>query len=84
MRTASTCPSYCIPDPTITGLRHVNGSGPSNRTGVPDSIAKTCHLWHHMGMAFTRLVEIVGTELVWDTVLLLAGDVGPTHVNPCR
>ena len=44
-------------------------------------IATIYHLWHYTRMNFARLLEIVGDEPVFDTGLLLAGDVAPGAVR---
>lgn len=47
----------------------------------PHFVAIICHLWHTIRMEFPRLLEIVGREPVFETGLLLAGDVDPTNVR---
>jgi len=44
-------------------------------------VAVICHLWHVIRMEFERLLEIVGDEPVFETGLLLAGDVNPANVR---
>jgi len=49
--------------------------------GLLENIAITCHSWYDIGMKFEELVEIVGAEPVFETGLLLAGDVDPADVR---
>jgi len=44
-------------------------------------IAIICHLWHIIGMEFTNLIEIASDEPVFETGLLLAGEVDPVDVR---
>jgi len=44
-------------------------------------VAIICHLGHNMRMEFKHLIEIVGDEPVFETGLLLAGEVGPGNVR---
>lgn len=44
-------------------------------------VAVICHLWYIIRMEFERLLEIVGDEPVFETGLLLAGDVNPANVR---
>ena len=48
---------------------------------LADSIAIICHLWQDIRMEFDRLLEIVGNEPLFETALLLAGDVNPTNIR---
>jgi predicted transcriptional regulator of viral defense system len=45
------------------------------------TIAITCHLWHNIAMEFVKLLEIVGDKPIFETGLLLAGDVNPADVR---
>jgi predicted transcriptional regulator of viral defense system len=45
------------------------------------SVAVICHLWHNIRMELRHLLEIVGDEPVFETGLLLAGDVDPANVR---
>jgi predicted transcriptional regulator of viral defense system len=44
-------------------------------------VAIICHLWHTICMEFSELLEVVGQEPVFETGLLLAGDVDPDNVR---
>ncbi len=44
-------------------------------------VAIICHLWYVISMEFEKLLEIVGDEPVFETGLLLAGDVNPAHIR---
>ena len=44
-------------------------------------IAIICHLWYITRMELTRLIALVGNEPVFETGLLLAGDVDPAHIR---
>ncbi len=55
--------------------------GESSSLGGPHSIASTCHLGYIGAMRFEELLEIVGNEPVFETGLLLAGDVDPADVR---
>ena len=44
-------------------------------------IATTCHIWHNKHMKFERLLTLVGEQPLFETGLLLAGDVDPAHVQ---
>ncbi len=45
------------------------------------TVALTCHLWYHNRIKSERLIEIVGDEPVFETGLLLAGDVDRANVR---
>jgi predicted transcriptional regulator of viral defense system len=45
------------------------------------SVAIFCHLWYLTRMEFTNLVKIAGEEPVFETGLLLSGNVDPTDVR---
>ena len=56
--------------------------GSTIRHSIPrTSIAVIWHQWQNTAMEFERLIEIVGDEPVFETGLLLAGDVYPNHVR---
>jgi predicted transcriptional regulator of viral defense system len=40
-----------------------------------------CEIWHILGMKFTRLLEIVGDDPLFETGLLLAGQVQPDEIR---
>ena len=44
-------------------------------------VAIICHLWYNTRMEFERLLEIVGDEPIFETSLLLAGDVAPANTR---
>jgi predicted transcriptional regulator of viral defense system len=44
-------------------------------------VAIICHLWYNIRMEFERLLEIVGDEPIFETSLLLAGDVDPANTR---
>ena len=44
-------------------------------------VAVICHIWYITRMELTRLIALVGDEPVFETGLLLAGDVDPAHVR---
>jgi hypothetical protein len=44
-------------------------------------VALICHLWHNIGVEFSNLVKLVGDEPVFETGLLLAGDVDANDVR---
>ena len=46
-----------------------------------DCIAVSCHKWQVAAMRFAELVELVGDELVFDSSILLAGDVDAGDVR---
>ncbi len=48
---------------------------------IPYFIAVIYHIWYINDMEFERLLKIVGDEPVFETGLLLAGDVKPTYVR---
>lgn len=48
---------------------------------VHKSIAITCQLWYVNRMEFTELLEIVGEEPLFETGLLLSGDVQPKDIQ---
>jgi predicted transcriptional regulator of viral defense system len=45
------------------------------------SVAIICHLWYLIRMEFANLVKIVGEEPVFETGLILSGNVDPTDVR---
>ena len=51
------------------------------RTNSRQHIALTCQEWQNTAMDFNRLVEIVGDEPIFETGLLLAGEVDPDQVR---
>ena len=44
-------------------------------------VAISCHLWYIIGMELGDLIRVVGDEPVFETSLLLAGDVDPCDVR---
>jgi hypothetical protein len=44
-------------------------------------IAVICHFWYYIAMKFSRLLEIVKDEPVFETGLLLAGPVDPANIR---
>ncbi len=44
-------------------------------------IAAICHLWHNSYMKFDQLLALVGSQPLFETSLLLAGDVDPNDVR---
>lgn len=46
-----------------------------------NSVAASCHSWHPLAMKFDHLLQIVGEEPVFETGLLLAGDVDPRDIQ---
>ncbi|OQA21628.1 MAG: hypothetical protein BWY63_01192 [Chloroflexi bacterium ADurb.Bin360] len=56
---------------------------PNNSSHAPGikSIALICHSWYAWRMEFARLLEIVGDAPVFETGLLLAGEVNPDDVR---
>src|SRR5574337_159426 len=44
-------------------------------------IATSCHLWHNIAMEFAKLVKLAADEPVFETGLLLAGNVDPRDVR---
>jgi predicted transcriptional regulator of viral defense system len=54
-----------------TGLAAANGK----------MVALICHLWQNSRMEFQELLRIVGDEPLFETGLLLAGDVNPDNVR---
>jgi predicted transcriptional regulator of viral defense system len=59
------------------GLRHRD----ENLNGFAKFIAVTCQLWYIATMRFGDLLKIVGDEPVFETSLLLAGEVNPADVR---
>lgn len=45
------------------------------------SMALTCHSWYNNRMKFEQLLAAVGDEPVFETGLLLAGEVDPSDVR---
>ena len=45
------------------------------------TIAISCHLWYFIVMKFSELIKIVGDEPVFETGLLLTGEVDPANVR---
>jgi len=46
-----------------------------------ESVAIICLSWHIVSMEFANLLKIVGEEPVFETSLLLAGEVDPADVR---
>ncbi len=57
------------------------GGGGLTATSSGKLIATSCHLWYLIAMEFNNLVRIVGDEPVFETSLLLAGNVDPADVR---
>jgi predicted transcriptional regulator of viral defense system len=47
----------------------------------PTFVATICHLWHNNYMKFEELLEIVGDQPLFETGLLLAGNMDPNDVR---
>jgi predicted transcriptional regulator of viral defense system len=54
---------------------------PLNHKGNFIFIATICHLWHNTYMKFGQLLTLVGEQPLFETDLLLAGDVDPNDVR---
>ena len=65
----------------LVGGGRGGGAGELRERGSRVFIAIICHLWYNTRMEFAELVEIVGDEPVFETGLLLAGDVNPADVR---
>jgi hypothetical protein len=48
---------------------------------VPQTIALTCHLWQDTAMEFTELLHILQEDPLFESELLMAGDVDPANVQ---